>query len=166
MQTLEQQMSVYLRYHRNAKNRATHFVGVPLIIFAILIPMSWAGVPIGGFTLTLAHVFVATVLVYYFLLDIPLALAMVVVVGALLYFAQQVAALGYTTGGIWFLVCFVAGWILQLIGHVFEGRKPALVDNFFQIFIAPIFLMAEIFFALGYKRDVAERVEKLSAPRL
>ena len=50
-----------------------------------------------------------------------------------------------------------------MIGHVFEGKKPALADNFFQIFIAPIFLMAEIFFALGYKRDVAERIEKFSA---
>ena len=98
MQTLEQQMSVYLRYHRNAKNRATHFVGVPLIIFAILIAMTWVSVQIGGFTLSLAHVFVAAVLVYYFLLDVPLALVMVVVVGVLLYFAQQVAALGYATG--------------------------------------------------------------------
>ena len=46
---------------------------------------------------------------------------------------------------------FVGGWILQLVGHVFEGRKPALVDNLFQIFVAPIFLCAEVFFALGYK---------------
>ena len=163
MQTLEQQMSVYLRYHRNAKNRATHFVGVPLIIFAILIPMSWARVEMGGFALTLAHLFVAAVLIYYFLLDVTIALAMVVVVGALLYFAQQAAALGYAPGGMWFAACFIAGWILQLVGHLFEGRKPALVDNFFQIFIAPLFLVAEVFFALGYKRDVAERVERLSA---
>jgi len=34
---------------------------------------------------------------------------------------------------------------------VFEGRKPALADNLFQIFVAPIFLCAELFFALGYK---------------
>jgi uncharacterized membrane protein YGL010W len=27
MKTLEDQMSVYLRYHRNPKNRLTHFVG-------------------------------------------------------------------------------------------------------------------------------------------
>jgi uncharacterized membrane protein YGL010W len=42
---------------------------------------------------------------------------------------------------------------------VFEGRKPALTDNLFQIFIAPVFLMAEVFFALGLKRDVLEKVE-------
>ena len=31
MKTLEEQMSFYLRYHRNPKNKLTHFVGVPLI---------------------------------------------------------------------------------------------------------------------------------------
>jgi uncharacterized membrane protein YGL010W len=49
-----------------------------------------------------------------------------------------------------------------LIGHAFEGKKPALMDNFFQVFIAPIFLMAEVFFAFGYKRDVAERMEQMA----
>ena len=53
---------------------------------------------------------------------------------------------------------FVGGWILQLVGHVFEGRRPALVDNLLQIFVAPIFLMAEVFFALGYKPEVRKRL--------
>jgi uncharacterized membrane protein YGL010W len=43
---------------------------------------------------------------------------------------------------------------------VFEGRKPALTDNLFQIFIAPIFLVAELFFALGLKRDVLKKIEE------
>jgi uncharacterized membrane protein YGL010W len=38
------------------------------------------------------------------------------------------------------------------VGHAFEGRKPALADNLFQIFVAPIFLAAEVFFALGLKK--------------
>jgi len=37
MKTLEDQMSVYLRYHRNPKNRLTHFVGVPLIMFSLFV---------------------------------------------------------------------------------------------------------------------------------
>jgi uncharacterized membrane protein YGL010W len=63
-------------------------------------------------------------------------------------------------GAIWFAVLFVGGWILQLVGHVFEGRKPALADNLFQIFVAPIFLAAEVFFALGYKHDLHRRVQE------
>ena len=42
----------------------------------------------------------------------------------------------------------------------FEGRKPALADNLFQIFVAPIFLAAEVFFALGYKPRCTERVSE------
>jgi len=55
---------------------------------------------------------------------------------------------------------FIGGWIFQLLGHVFEGRKPALADNLFQIFVAPIFLVAEVFFALGLKHEVRKRIEE------
>jgi uncharacterized membrane protein YGL010W len=158
MKTLEQQMSVYAAYHRNPWNRATHFIGVPAIIVGLLIPMCW--VPLGG-DITLAHLFVGAVLVWYFRLDIPLALAMTVATGLMLYAAQVAAAQNALTAWIWFGVLFGGGWVFQLVGHVFEGRKPALADNFFQIFVAPIFLMAEVFFALGYKKDVSRRVEEL-----
>src|SRR2546429_9990213 len=80
MKTLDQQMAVYAAYHRNRWNRLTHFIGVPAIIFAILIPMSWVSL---GEDLSLAHVFLGAVLAYYFLLDVPLALATAVAVGAL-----------------------------------------------------------------------------------
>jgi len=156
MKTLDQQMAIYAAYHRNRWNKLTHFIGVPAIIFSILIPMSW--VSIGG-DLTLAHVFVGAVLAYYFLLDVPLALATTVATGALLYAAKLAAGTGVASGWIWFGTFFVGGWILQLVGHVFEGRKPALADNLFQIFVAPIFLVAEVFFALGLKRDVLQKIE-------
>jgi len=156
MKTLDQQMAIYAAYHRNRWNKLTHFIGVPAIIFSILIPMSW--VSIGG-DLTLAHVFVGAVLAYYFLLDVPLAVATTVATGALLYAAKLAAGTGVVSGWIWFGIFFVGGWIFQLVGHVFEGRKPALADNLFQIFVAPIFLVAEVFFALGLKRDVLEKVE-------
>jgi len=162
MQTLEQQMSFYLRYHRNPWNKLTHFVGVPVIIFALFIPLGWLRIPVGGIELTGAHLFVLVVLVYYYLLDVPLALAMTAFIGLLLYGADQISQMPWKIGALWFLATFVGGWILQLVGHVFEGKKPALVDNFFQVFIAPIFLMAEIFFALGYKKDVLRRTEELA----
>lgn len=156
MKPLDQQMAVYAAYHRNRWNRLTHFIGVPAIVFAILIPMNW--VPLGD-GVTLAHVFLGAVLAYYFLLDVPLAIATAVATCALYYAAKLAAGTGFASGWIWFGAFFVGGWIFQLVGHVFEGRKPALADNLFQIFIAPIFLVAELSFALGFKRDVREKVE-------
>ena len=75
-------------------------------------------------------------------------------------FDARFAALGALQGWAWFAVLFVGGWILQLVGHVYEGRRPALVDNLFQIFVAPIFLCAEVFFALGYKPQLHTAVEQ------
>jgi uncharacterized membrane protein YGL010W len=115
MRNLEEQMSFYAAYHQNARNKATHFVGVPAIMLSLFIPLAWIRFEVGGVTLSAAMLFAAL---------------------------------------------FVGGWILQLVGHVFEGRKPALADNLFQIFVAPIFLAAEVFFALGYKPALRRGVEE------
>jgi uncharacterized membrane protein YGL010W len=153
VKNIEEQMSFYAAYHQDARNKATHFIGVPAIMLSLFIPLSWIRFEIGlaGIAVTAAMVFAAIVLIYYFMLDVPLALAMFAVTIALVWAGQQIAALGALQGWIWFAVLFVGGWILQLVGHVFEGRKPALADNLFQIFVAPLFLAAEVFFALGYK---------------
>jgi uncharacterized membrane protein YGL010W len=160
MKNIEEQMSLYAAYHQDARNKATHFIGVPAIILSLFIPLAWIRFEVGGITVTAAMVFAAAVLIYYFVLDVPLAFAMLVVTGALVWVGHQIAALGVVQGWIWFAVLFVGGWILQLVGHVFEGRKPALADNLFQIFVAPIFLAAEVFFSLGYKPDLHRRVQE------
>ena len=160
MQSLEQQMAFYAAYHQDARNKATHFVGVPIIMLSLFIPLAWLSIDIGGLKITAAMVFVAVVLAYYFVLDLPLGLAMLVINALLLWAGDRIAALGSAQGWAWFAVLFIGGWVLQLAGHVFEGRKPALADNLFQIFVAPIFLAAEVFFALGYKPRLHAAVQE------
>ena len=160
MKSLEEQMSFYAAYHQDARNKATHFVGVPVIILSLFIPLAWPSFEAGGVTITAAMIFAGVVLAYYFVLDVPLALGMLVVNAALLWLGQWIAAQGTAAGWTWFGILFIGGWILQLVGHVFEGRKPALADNLFQIFVAPVFLCAEIFFALGYKPTLHSAVQE------
>src|SRR5712691_4356401 len=160
MKTLEQQMGFYAAYHQDARNKATHFVGVPAIMLSLFIPLAWLRLDVGGVAISAAMLFAAAVLVYYFLLDVPLALAMLVVSAVLVWMGDLIASQGTARGWVWFGVLFVGGWILQLVGHVFEGRKPALTDNLFQIFVAPIFLCAEAFFALGYRPGLQEAVQR------
>jgi len=160
MKTLEEQMSFYAAYHQDARNKSTHFVGVPLIMLAILVPLTWLRIDVAGVGITAAMLLAAAVLAYYFVLDVPLALAMLLVIGLLIWLAETIAARGATEGWAWFGALFVGGWILQLVGHAFEGRKPALADNLFQIFVAPIFLAAEVFFALGYKPHLHQEVQR------
>src|SRR5438874_11748982 len=160
MKTIAEQMATYAAYHQDARNKATHFIGVPLIVLSLFIPLAWLRIDIGGVAISAAMLFAAAVLVYYFLLDVPLALAMLLITGILVLAGERIAGQGTARGWVWFGVLFVGGWILQLVGHVFEGRKPALADNLFQIFVAPIFLAAEAFFALGYKPGLQEAVQR------
>ncbi len=160
MKTLEDQMSFYAAYHQDARNKATHFVGVPLIAFSLMIPLGWLRADVGGFTLSAALLVTAILMLYYLALDMPLGLASCVVFALMLWGADALsqAPLGASLAS--FLVLFVVGWALQLWGHVYEGRKPALVDNLFQVFVAPIFLAAEVFFALGYKPGLHQAVQR------
>ena len=160
MKTLEDQMSFYAAYHQDMRNKLSHFVGVPAIILGVMIALGWARMDLGGMTLSGAMLITAIVLVYYLMLDIPLGIAMTVVLAGLLYVAEIIVALPLKEGAAWFMLFFAGGWVVQLVGHVFEGRKPALVDNFLQIFVAPIFLCAEIFFALGYRPALHAAVQK------
>ena len=155
MKTIEEQMATYAAYHQDARNKATHFIGVPVIVLSLFIPLAWLRVG----DVSVAMVFAAALVVYYFMLDVPLAIAMLVVFAVLAWLGERIAMMGAVTGWIWFAALFVGGWILQLVGHVFEGRKPALADNLFQIFVAPIFLCAEVFFALGYKPGLHSAVQ-------
>src|ERR1700704_2239883 len=156
MKTLEEQMAFYAAYHQDVRNKATHFVGVPAIMLSLFIPLAWLRLDVGG----AAMLFAAAVLVYYFLLDVPLALAMLVVSAVLVWMGDLIASQGTAQGWVWFGALFVGGWTLQLVGHVFEGRKPALTDNLFQIFVAPMFLAAEGFFALGYKPKLHAKLQE------
>ena len=160
MKPLEDQMSFYAAYHQDGRNKATHFIGVPAIMLSLFIPLAWIRLEVGGVTLSAAMVFAAVVLIYYFVLDVALAAAMLVVTALLVFLGQKLADLGTAQSWAWFALLFVGGWILQLVGHVFEGRKPALADNLFQIFVAPIFLAAEVFFALGFKGELHRNVQQ------
>ena len=167
MKSIEEQMATYAAYHQDARNKATHFIGVPVIVLSLFIPLSWLRFDLGGVAISAAMLLAAAVVVYYFNLDVPLALAMLVLFAALAWIGETIAMLGAAAGWTWFAVLFIGGWILQLVGHVYEGRRPALADNLFQIFVAPIFLAAEVFFALGYKpalhAAVQERARRMRA---
>ena len=163
MKSIVDQMCFYEAYHRHPLNKATHFIGIPSIIFSILVPLSWVRMDVAGWPVTAAMVLVATVMIYYVLLSLPLAVGMLMFIVPTLYFAHQAAALPFPAGVGIFLLFFIGGWIFQLIGHgVFEHRRPALTDNLFQMIIGPLFLVAEVFFALGYRPDLHRQIQEAS----
>jgi uncharacterized membrane protein YGL010W len=151
MKPLTDQLAFYQSYHRTPGCKATHFFGVPLVTFSILIPMGWLSLDASGHRFTLAMAFVACTLVYYFLLDPLLATLMTAAMLPVTWGADRVSALPFKVSLAVFAVTFAAGWAFQLVGHAIEGRKPALLDNFGAVFTAPLFLLAEVLLALGWK---------------
>ncbi len=145
------QLATYASYHRDERNRATHFIGIPAIVFAILAPLALARVD----GISAAMVVAALALIGWIALDRAVGLAMAVVLVPMLIVAEWIAR-RHGSGAAWtvFVVFFGGGWAFQLVGHVWEGRRPALADNLFQAFIGPMFIMAEVLMALGLKRDL------------
>ena len=56
MTTIEQNLTQYAAYHRDRRNIATHFVGVPMIVFAIVLALAVVEIPVGPGRLTLAAI--------------------------------------------------------------------------------------------------------------
>ena len=94
-------------------------------------------------------------------LDLGIGLVMAALMLVAWYAAEGLAA-ALGTGSTWgaFLVLFVGGWVLQFLGHHYEGKRPALLDNIFQAFIGPMFLVAETMVALGQRRDLAPLMDQ------
>ena len=166
MKTLVDQLSQYADYHRDGRNILTHFFGVPMILLAVVIVLSRPAWVLGelGFVLSPAVIAALAASVYYMLLDVRYGIALAVVLGVMLavgvWLAQQtpVVWLG------WGLGFFVVGWIIQFIGHYWEGRKPAFMDDIVGLLIGPLFVLAEIGFVLGLRKDVQLAIEARSGP--
>ena len=155
---LSDEIKSYQAYHQDPRNRLFHFLGVPTVTFSILIPMGLIRLSTLHSQFTVASLFVLGTLLYYFSLDRMIAALVSVFILPLLVAANYVASPSFSNTGWVFGVSFVLGWIFQLIGHYFEGRRPALLDNFGQIFSAPLFLMAELLFGLGFRSDLRDQL--------
>jgi uncharacterized membrane protein YGL010W len=160
MKTLDEQLKNYNSYHTKFTTRLTHYIGIPLIAFSVLIFMHWFSFSMDNvFSLSFAWLLTLAVLVYYFMLDWQLAGGVAIGLIILNLLALWLGGSSFnTTGFIVFLVCFIGGWALQLGGHFIEGNKPALCDSLCQVFIAPLFLVAEIFFMAGLRKDLKNKL--------
>jgi uncharacterized membrane protein YGL010W len=164
MRSMTEQLLGYAAYHKSFWNKVTHFFGVPLVVFSIFVPLGWfrfAPVDVQAVPLTGATVFYASVFLYYCRLDWVVAVFQAPLTIAILYLADVTSRLPFLESLGIFGAAFVSGWIIQLVGHVFEGRRPALADNILQIFNAPLFLTVEVLFFLGFRKELAARVKAL-----
>lgn len=165
MKSLEENLTQYAAYHRDRRNIATHFVGVPMIVFAIILALATATIHVGPVAVTMAAVVSIAMCVYYFRLDAVFGVTMAVVLFAMCAAASEITARLSTPACLgWAAAIFTAGWALQFLGHKFEGMKPAFFDDVMQLVIGPLFVCAEAFFLLGAKPQLRRYIEERVGP--
>jgi uncharacterized membrane protein YGL010W len=165
MRTLEEQITQYAAYHRDRRNIATHFVGIPMIVFSIVLALAVIRAPLGFATTSVAVVVAAITAAYYLKLDLVLGVTMTVYLALNCFLAHELAAMLGLAMTLWTaLAIFIVGWVLQFWGHKFEGMKPAFFDDLMGLVIGPLFVMTEVFFMLGLKPKLKQYVEARVGP--
>lgn len=157
---LEEQLGQYATYHRDRRNIFTHLFGIPMIMLstsALLSRLDFAGI-------TPALALSVVIAVYYLRLTPGLGLLMTLLYALAVAFgywsAQLPTALWLAIG----IGGFVIGWALQLIGHRFEGRKPAFSDDLIGLLLGPLFVVAEVLFKLGLQTKLQHEIERRAGP--
>lgn len=165
MRTLVDQLAQYAAYHRDARNIAAHLVGIPMIVVAVTVLLSrptfgaW-----GAFALTPAALVALAAALFYLRLDLRFGVAMAALLALSLWAGRALAA---QTTAFWLgtgLGLFFVGWVIQFVGHYFEGRKPAFVDDLIGLIVGPLFVVAEVAFFAGLRGDVRDAVERRVGP--
>ena len=167
MRTLTEHLTQYAAYHRDRRNIATHFVGIPMIVLALAVLLSRPTFVMGAlpFTLSPAWVLFGVATVYYLILDVPLGVMMALVSAVCVACGQWLAAQSTLTWLASGIGLFLVGWVFQFIGHIaYEHRKPAFVDDVIGLMIGPLFVLAEALFGFGWRPALREAIEAHVGP--
>src|SRR6516162_5221654 len=153
----KRQLADYVEYHRDPRNCAMHVFGILCLFTAAVLPLSmWHIYALGAFA-TMAPIMVLPVLIYWLLLDSALGAAILAVAVVLLSAAAFIV--GHAAPmTVWAVtaILIAIGVGFQVVGHrVFERRQPALVDNPTHLLLGPMFVMAKLFIAFGFRHDLA-----------
>ena len=164
MKSLIDHLSQYAAYHRDPRNIASHFVGIPLIVVAVAVLLSRPEWAVGNFWLSPAVIVALFSAWFYLRLELALGVLMTVLMGLSVWAGHVLAAqstLVWLSSGVGM---FVVGWVIQFVGHYYEGKKPAFVDDVSGLIVGPLFVVAELGFLLGLRHDLKHQIEQRSGP--
>lgn len=165
MKNTQELLARYAHYHRDRRNIATHLIGVPMIVLAVGILLARARFDLVGFPLSAAWLAWAASTAWYLRRGQGLVEWLVsAAVGALVGLAHPLAEGSTASWLAWGVGLFSLGWVIQFVGHYFEGRKPAFVDDLVGLLVGPLFVVAELLFALGLCSTLRHDIEADAGP--
>jgi len=158
----QRQLAYYADAHRDQVNSVMHIIGNPLLFVAVVLPLCLLPVNVFGVQISAAPLLVIPALLLWIAWDVAIGSALVIT-SILLLFAAAAIVGRVSVPWVWIIAVglFVVGWALQILGHqVFERRRPTLLDKPVQMLISPMYIVAKLFIALGFRADLAAVLQK------
>ncbi len=155
MHTVNEWLVEYGESHRNPRNKALHWVCVPVIVWSIIGLLWTLPTPLALRDLhprvNWAEFWVMVALAYYAVLSIRLALGAAVTFLAMLWSIDSLDR----SGGwpLWSISIglFALAWVGQFIGHAIEGKRPSFFKDVQFLLIGPLWLLADAYRRLGIR---------------
>ena len=152
----ERPIDFYRDYHSHPTNQLIHAICIPILAITLLNLLSLITITIDRVSLSLTktspiiirgHVLLSIVFMYNYYITYGTKIAMVML--GYMTVANFLATRWRHQRTNWAWECFLVhifSWAAQFYGHLIEGKRPALVDNFGQAFLsAPLFAFSEVF---------------------
>ena len=171
MARIVEHLAKYALYHDKQLTRIAHFIGVPLLIFALFIPLSWLHFGINEIAhFNIGWLTLIALALYYCRYSILLALTC-----AVLFFVVGIigSIFSYYTPN-WFgfwacLIAFGVSVLLLTIGDLLEKQRPALTEDAHHLTLLPLLALTHLAFAChlfkGLQIKVQSEVDRLSADK-
>jgi len=143
MKNLNNWLRDYSVSHKNPTNKKIHNVCVPLIMYSIL-GMMWA-IPVPSIFqvtpfLNWASLFIASCMIFYFMLGMVTGVFMLIVGAIMLYACYLVDGIESVSILYSSLIIFILAWIGQFIGHKIEGKKPSFFEDLQFLLVGPLWV--------------------------
>src|SRR5947207_12561536 len=110
-QLFRRQLAVYAQYHRDPTNCLTHYVGVPMLFVAVMLPLQAWHVSFGSLSVPLSFLLMLPAAAWWIALDAGVGAAMMVLTVPLFTVAELIDR---NVGATWMwsiaAVLFAIGW--------------------------------------------------------
>lgn len=149
----------YKDFHRQSLVFITHVIGVPFVFLSLLIFLNFFHIIVPKvLDTTLAELGTIILLIYYLRLNWRLGLLLIPVFIFLLWISHLIGFHGPSKMALWsFIIFLILGLCLQLIGSL-VSKNNLSIDNLRRLFLAPLYLMAEACYKLGFLMSLNEKL--------
>ncbi len=163
MKTLQELLDDFEQFHTQKSTQLIHYIAVPAMFFGLLMLLNWISLDFATlWKISFAWILVIGLAVYYYFIDLKLAVVSTVVLIIFKSLSGLLATPTPTTfSTLLFLILVIGAFVLHYIGHKAEPKKPELQDASSLLLAAPLVVIVKGLEAAGFKKYFVK--EKTSA---